>query len=396
MSPARTRLLVGAGVVLLALNLRPAVNAVGAVIPVLQPDVGLSGTGSGLLLSLPTVAFAVLGLSAPRVAERFGAERTVVAALAAMIVGQVLRSLVPGLPALFGGSLIALTGIAVANVLIPGLVRKSFPDRIAGMTAAYTVALTLGAALSAAVTLPFGDAVGGGWRTGLALWAATAAVAMVPWLAVAHVPTEKERADTPERIGLGRLARTSMAWVLAGFFGTQALIAYVTFGWLPSIAVDRGLSTTAAGLQVTLATAVGLPVAAIVPLILGRARRPGLLVLALSAGYVLGFGGLILQVGPIWLLATLIGVGTGVFPLVLTLIALRARTTAGALSLSAFTQSVGYLLASAGPVGFGALHDATGDWTVPLLALLVVAVAQAVLGLSATRPRYIEDALSRR
>ena len=125
-------------VLLLAINLRPVVNAVGAVIPELRESTGLPASTTGLLLSLPTLSFAVLGLAAPALAARIGSHRTVVLCLLALIVGQVVRVVVPGTAALFAGSVLALAGIAVGNVLLPGLVRLHFPDRITAMTAAYT------------------------------------------------------------------------------------------------------------------------------------------------------------------------------------------------------------------------------------------------------------------
>ena len=169
-------------VLLLAINLRPVVNALGSVIPELRDATGLPASTTGLLLSMPTLAFAVTGLTAPALAARIGAHRTVVVALTALLIGQLVRAAVPGVPALFAGSLLALAGIAVANVLMPGLVRLHFPDRIPLVTAAYTTLLTIGGAAAAGLTLPVQRSLGGDWRLGIGLWAATAAIALIPWL----------------------------------------------------------------------------------------------------------------------------------------------------------------------------------------------------------------------
>lgn len=389
------RALVTVAVLLLAINLRPVVNALGAVVPELRDATGLPAGTTGLLLSLPTLAFAVMGLAAPALAARIGPHRTVVVALAALLVGQLVRAAVPGVPALFAGSLVALAGIAVANVLMPGLVRLHFPDRIPLITAAYTTLLTIGGAAAAGLTLPVQRSLGGDWRLGIGLWAATAAVALIPWLLLIRSPAPAPTA-AGTRLPLRVLARTRVAWALALFFAGQSMVAYVVFGWLAEILVDEGMTDTAAAAQVSIAIAVGIPLAALVPNLLGRTRHPGALVIALACCYLLAFAGLIVSpTDPVWLWAILIGVGTGAFPLALTLIALRARTGLATTSLSAFTQCAGYLIASVGPLGFGLLFDLTGAWTVPLLAMCGVVVVQIGAGLVAVRPRYVEDELPR-
>lgn len=390
------RTLVTVAVLLLAINLRPVVNALGAVVPELRDATGLPASTTGLLLSLPTLAFAVMGLLAPSLAGRVGAHRTVVIALTALMVGQLVRAAVPGVPALFAGSLLALAGIAVANVLMPGLVRLHFPDRIPTITAAYTTLLTIGGAAAAGLTLPVQRGLGGDWRLGIGLWAATAAIALIPWLLLVR-KSEGGPAGTSgpgTRLRLRTLARTRVAWALALYFGCQSLVAYVVFGWLAEILVSSGMTDTAAAAQVSISIAVGIPLAAAVPPLIGRSRRPGVIVIALAGCYLLAFVGLTASpTSPVVLWSVLIGVGTGAFPLALTLIALRARTGLATTSLSAFTQCAGYLFASMGPLGFGLLFDLSGTWDVPLIALSVVVLIQMVAGLVAVRPRYVEDEL---
>ena len=383
-------------VLLLAINLRPVVNALGAVIPELRDATGMSAATTGLLLSVPTIAFAVMGLAAPALAARFGSHATVVLTLVALIAGQLIRVVLPGTAALFAGSLIALAGIAVGNVLLPGLVRLHFPDRIPAMTAAYTTLLTIGGAAAAAITLPVERALGGDWRTGLGMWAGTAVVALIPWLLLLR--GKSRQAGTAKtagtRLPLSVLARTRVAWAMALYFGCQSMVAYVVFGWLPEILTDTGMTDSAAAAMVAVAIAVGIPLAAVVPPLLGRMSRPAILVVALSSCYAAAFLGLILVPGEAVLpICILIGIGTGAFPLALTLVALRSRTSMATTSLSAFTQCCGYLIASIGPFGFGVLYDLTGGWTVPLLALCAVVVTQAFAGCVAVRPRYVEDEL---
>lgn len=383
-------------VLLLAINLRPVVNALGAVIPELRDATGLPAGTTGLLLSLPTLAFAVMGLAAPVLAARLGSHLTVVIALVALAVGQLVRSVIPGTAALFLGSLIGLAGIAVGNVLLPGLVRLHFPDRIPLMTAAYTTLLTIGGAAAAAATLPIARTLGGDWRLGIGMWAATAVVALIPWLLLIRrsAAPSAGRQTVGKRLPLSALARTRVAWALALYFGCQSMVAYVVFGWMAEILTDAGLTDTAAAFQVGIAIAVGIPLAMLVPPLLGRLRQPAVLVLALASCYLAAFLGLMLIPGQLVVVfSVLIGIGTGAFPLALTLIALRSRTSMATTSLSAFTQCCGYLIASVGPLGFGLLFDVSSGWTVPLAAMCGVVVVQAVAGCLAVRQRFVEDEL---
>ncbi len=382
-----------AALVALALNLRPAVNGIGAVTPELRSSTGLTGTAAGALLALPTLSFALMGLTAAGLAARFGTHRTVLAALVALVAGQVLRSTVPGLPALFGGSVVALAGLAVGNVLMPGLVRLHFPHHIAAMTAVYTTALSAGGAIASGVTLPIEHALGGGWRLGIGLWAVPAALALLPWLPLAGSGPVFAARGPARGIALRELAHTRLAWVMAGYFGTQALQAYVMFGWLPEILTSGGTSDTVAALYVSLLAVIGVVIAAVVPGLL--ARVPAIVVIvAMGLCYLAGYLGLLLAPsGPTWLYTALIGIGTGAFPVALTLVGLRANTSAGTLALSGFAQSLGYLLASAGPLLFGLLHDVTGGWSVPLVMLMALVVVHLGFGVASARPRFVEDEL---
>jgi CP family cyanate transporter-like MFS transporter len=387
-------------VLLLAVNLRAAVNALGAVVPELRQDTGLSASLTGVLLSLPMVVFAVVGLTAPALAGRFGPHRTVIAALAALTAGQLLRVAVPGTAALFAGSLVGLAGIAVANVVLPGLVRLHFPDRIALMTAAYTTLLTIGAAASAALANPLEHALNADWRTGIGVWAVVSGLAIVPWVTMSPPSsgTEPVDAPAPARLPLRALVRSTVAWTLALYFGLQAMLAYVIFGWFTQLLTDAGMSRTSAALQVAVIIMVGIPPAALASTALTRISRPELLVAGLAGCYMAGFLGLALFLRP-WIVivySVLIGIGTAAFPVALTLIPMRSRTALTTTSLSAFVQCAGYCIAAVGPFAFGVLYELAGTWVVPLLMLVVAALAQAVFGVRAVRSGQIEDDLPQR
>lgn len=392
------------GIILLALNLRPVVNSLGVVLPDLQQSTGISSTLAGLLGSLPTFCFAFIGFIAPAIAARIGPHRAVAYSLIALTLGQVLRAIVPGAAAIFAGSIIALAGIAIANVLLPGLVRLHFPTAIPAMTAIYTTVLMLGQTLGAGITLPIQHGLNGTWRLGIGMWAVTAAVALVPWVvAAARYPRPRAAAaeadrrhatDQAGRIGVLRLFRSFHAWAMAVFFGVQSIQAYVVFAWLTSVLIDAGLSDETSAGMLAIVTAVGIPISAFVPALLGALRNQATLVIGFTICFAIGYSWLLFAPATAtWIPALLIGMGLGAFPLLLTLFAMRARGHAGTTALSGFSQSIGYLIAAAGPVGFGFLHDLTGNWTVPVVALLISLILFLISGLISVRDWKIEDTL---
>ncbi|MER7103253.1 MFS transporter [Streptomyces humidus] len=185
------RLLVVA-IVLAALNLRPAITSLGALLEEVRDGLGMSGSVAGLLTSVPPLCFAAFGVMAPRLARRFGPGAVVCAGMAAVTAGLILRPYLAGTAGFLAASALALMGIAVGNVLMPVIVKRHFPDRVGSMTGLYSMALALGTSAAAAVTVPMTEALGGSWRTGLAVWAGLAAAAVLPWL-----PLVRDRRTEP-------------------------------------------------------------------------------------------------------------------------------------------------------------------------------------------------------
>lgn len=387
-------MLVLVGIVLLAVNLRPAAVSVGPVLQEIQDGLGLGSTGAGLLTALPVISFGLFGALAPLAAHRIGMHRLTLVALLALCTGLVLRSMTGSAMAFLLLTVLALAGLATSNVLLPSLVKLHFPQRVGALTAAYTTAMAVGLTTASVATVPVSDQWGS-WRWGLGLWSVTALIAAVPWIGlIRHDVAYDGRRRT---VRLSSVARTRLGWALALLFGFQSLQAYTAFGWMAQIYRDAGFTATEAGLLLGVVTGVSIPVSLVVPPLAARLRDQTGLLLGLLALYPVGYAGLILapEEGALaW--ALLIGLAAGgVFPLVLTLIGLRSRTAEGTAALSGFAQSTGYAVAALGPFGTGLLHDLTGDWTWPLLALTAVALGAAALAPAVARPRHIEDDLER-
>jgi CP family cyanate transporter-like MFS transporter len=171
------------------------------------------------------------------------------------------------------------------------------------------------------------------------------------------------------------------------------LQAYVAFGWFTNFFRHNHLSATQAGLLVAFYSALSIPISMVIPTLAVRGQRPLVLLLAVVAA-VSYLGMLLAPVGGAWLWMLLGGVGSGMFPLTLTMIGLRSREVSSTASLSAFVQSVGYLVAGGGPLLVGLLLDLTANWTWPLLLLLAAVTLSGSFGWYASRPVYIEDELS--
>ena len=388
----RPQLLTAAAIVVLALNLRPAAVSIAPVLADIRAGLGMSSTTAGVLTTLPVLCFAGFGLAAPWCARRVGMHRFMLVTLVVAGCGLVLRSVVTSPVAFLAVTVPVLAGLATANVLLPSLVKLHFPQRIGLLTALYTTALAIGLTAASVLTVPVAD-VTGGWRGGLAVWGTVAVVSAVPWLWL--VRHDVKSSGTVSRLSLRSVARTPLGWWMAAFFGLQSLQAYAVFGWLPEVFRFYGYPAQTAGLLLGITTAIGIPISLALPGLAVRLANQTPFVLGLCGCYVVGFLGLLTfpEQFP-WLWALLIGAGTGLFPLTLTLIGLRARTSDGTAALSGFAQSVGYLIGAAGPFMMGALFDFTGAWTVPLLVLLSFVAPLAVAGVKASRPAYLEDQLA--
>jgi MFS transporter, CP family, cyanate transporter len=377
-----------AGLVLVALNLRAIFTVVGPLIADIRRDTGISRTAAGLLTTLPLVAFGVVSQLAPRIAARFGSDRTLVVSMFVLTAALAVRPL-PPLALLFVGTLVAGAGVAIANVLLPAVIKRDFPGQAAFMVATYSVVLGVGAAFAAGLAVPSMEWLGGSWRAALAIWAAPALLGALAWLPqLRAAPSQAEEAAPHAHV---RLWRDRIAWQVTGFLASLGLLFYSMAAWLPDVYRAEGLSAASAGGVLSIALIVGLPLGLAVGVAAQRLddQRP----LALVTGVLMLAGWLGVLVAPTaapWLWASLLGCAFGVgFPLVLTLMVLRAPDTRHAAELSGMSQAVGYAVAAVGPVAIGALHDVSAGWTLPLAVLTAATLPMLMLGLGGSRPGLV-------
>lgn len=383
----RQSILMLLGLLMVGLNLRPALTSVSPMLAEIGTSLGLNSTGQGVLTTLPVLCLGLAAPIAPRAARRIGDEKTILLVLLILATALLIRPF-SGVPGLFLGTGVAGGCIGVMGVLLPGLVKRDFPAHVGVMTGLYTMALCLGAAVAAGATEPLRVLLTGDWRWALAFWLTPALIAAAAWsyqLRTAVGPQPRRIADRT------RLRGDPLAWQVTLFMGLQSSLAYSVFGWLPTILHDRGLSEVDAGLMLSLSIMLQLISAVVSPWIGGRGRDQRPVVAAIMALTWAGLlGCLYAPVGTLWLWAVVLGLGQGgAFSIALTLIALRAPDSRTAADLSGMAQGIGYTLASAGPLLVGLLHDMTGNWQSTGVLFSLIAAVALIAGLGAGRLRLV-------
>lgn len=386
-SAGRRNLLLITGILLIATTLRVTFTGAAPLLDAIRSEYGLTTAQTGLLTTLPLLAFGLVSPLAAGVARRFGIERSLLLAMILICLGVGLRSL-PFVSLLFIGTAIIGCGIALGNVLLPGLIKRDFSQHVVKMTGAYSLTMGGAAALGSAMVVPLALA-GLGWRGALLMLMAFPLLALFIWL------PQTRRQVTAPLTGSGAIHnreiwRSALAWQVTLFLGINSLVYYVIIGWLPAILQSIGYSEAQAGsLHGLLQLATAAPGLAI-PLILHRLkdqRGIAVLVALMCAVSALGLWFLPAQ-AVLWTL--IFGFGSGATMILgLTFIGLRASSAHQAAALSGMAQAVGYLLAACGPPVMGKIHDANGDWHIPLIAVALISVAMAVFGALAGRDREI-------
>ena len=386
--------LLALALLLVATNLRPAVVSVATLVDQIRGEFGASATELGLLTTLPVLCFGLLAPVTPRLSRRLGLEPLVGVALVVLLAGVLLR-LVPAFGVVLVGSVLVGCAVGVGNVVMPVLVKRDFPHRTGLMTGAYSAILSAGGAVAAAATVPIQRALGTGWAPALALWGVLAVLALVVWspTALALRRRHETSAGVARAGGVSGLWTSPLAWAVTLYMGLQSLHFYAVTAWVPTLFVDAGLGRSEAGLLLGLSGVFGLVASALTPLLATRLRRQSALVAVLALLYVVGYGGLLLApaTGAVLWMALLGTVQGANLAVALLLITLRSPDAAHTTQLSGMAQGVGYCLAALGPLALGALHDATGGWSVPLVVMVVLVVPTVVAGVLAGRDRHVRS-----
>ncbi|WP_327439765.1 CynX/NimT family MFS transporter [Pseudomonas donghuensis] len=380
------------GLVLVALNLRPALSSMAPLLSQVCDSLGLTASQAGLLTTLPVLCLGLFAPLAPLLARRFGSERVILGILLVLAAGIAVRSAF-GSTGVFVGSIMAGASIGVIGVLLPGIVKRDFPKHAGTLTGVYTMALCLGAAMAAGATVPLSERLGDSWSLGLGFWLIPALLAALIWLPQAREGHGAHHVAYRVR----GLLRDPLAWQVTLYMGLQSSLAYIVFGWLPSILIGRGLSPTQAGLVLSGSVIVQLISSLSAPWLATRGKDQRLAIVIVMLMALAGlFGCLYAPLDGLWGWAIVLGLGQGgTFALALTLIVLRSKDAHVAANLSSMAQGIGYTLASMGPFAVGLVHDLTGGWSAVGWIFAVLGAGAIGFGLKAGRNLHVQVASER-
>ncbi|MCW2604077.1 MAG: cyanate permease [Pseudonocardiales bacterium] len=388
-------------IALYALNMRGPIVAIAPVIDDVRDSLHIGGSTAGLLTSLPVACFAVASPFASVLLARAGIERAISLSLLGILVGTLIRAS-GGFAAALVGTLIIGVAITVGNVAVPVLIGRDFAHDAGLVTAMYASALNIGAMVTSVLTAPLADVIG--WRAALIAWGALALVAVVTWTRAASrrratsapAPSAKPTARADAQSPPAALWRRPFVWGLTLAFGSQAFGYYGVTAWLPTLLHDEiGLGRSAAGASASIFQVMAVVGAFGVPALLTRGLSSStVLLIVCSLWFVLPVGLLVAPAAwPLWCALGGTAQGGG-FTAIFTVVVHRAIDQRDGRRISATVQAGGYTLAATGPFAVGALHDASGGWTAPLLAVCVALAVMAVAGAAACRrPR---EALAQR
>ena len=385
------------GFVVIALNLRIAVVALAPVLADIERTHHLSDGTAGLLTTLPLVCFGVFAFAAPWLAVRLGLHRLLILAMLVLVVGIALW-LVPGVASLFGGDIVAGAGIGIGNIVMPGIIKRDFARQAHLVTGLYTTVVSISGAVAAGLTVPLASATGLGWRGALILWGIPALVAFVVSVLWARQPQPQPaplvRTGDDRRVhavSIRALLADPVAWAVTAFMGLQSLGYYATVAWIPTLLQDHHLDAGQAGWMLSFATFPAIISSLTTPSIDRRLGGGPTMVLVATGLCAVAYIGLLADPAPlIYLWMTFLGLGQGAsFTLAIHYMVVRSPDHRHTGALSAMAQGFGYLLACVGPAALGAVHSATGGWTVPMAVLTAVLVLQVLVGIQASRNRHV-------
>ncbi|MFZ0217235.1 MAG: MFS transporter [Candidatus Dormiibacterota bacterium] len=377
-------LLLCAGLVPVAMNLRTAVTGIPPVLPDLAARYHLTPTTQSVLVALPTICFGVFSFAASPLRARFGEERAIFGSVIVFAVGIGARALDPA-TLLFPGTIVAGAGIGLLNVLLTSLVRRRAPRHVGPMLSLYTLSLQVGSTVAAGVSVPIYLATGSFTPT-LGIWTLLAVIALVLWLP--QLASRPPRTSLTEgSLASAQVARNPLAWLVACFMGLQSLMYFSALSWLPTLLRSRGMPALEAGILLSAFNICGLAASTVAPL-LGRTvtGQRVVVVTSFSLGAI-GFTGLVLApiaIAPVWVVC--IGFGQGaLLPTALLFMIVRSPDGPTASGLSGMAQGVGYLLAAAGSFTIGQAYAVSGTWVVPMVIFVVMCGLGLACGLGAAR-----------
>ena len=360
------------GILFISFNLRAPITAVGSIVEMIQAEYGLSNAAAGFITTLPLIAFAVVSPFVSKISGSIGHSKTMMIGLLFILCGEFLRSYTNAV-GLFAGTAVIGIGIAIGNVIIPGIIKLHFSDRVGFVTSIYTSGMCIFAAVGAGISIPLAKGLQLGWKNTLCVWAILTFITIIIWF-----PQTKEKAlVTSAKSSKKRSSiwKSPLAWWVTLFMGTQSLLFYSLVAWLPTIVMSKGLSQAFAGNMALLFQLMAIPATLVIPALCDKFKDQRVLIYVVCAIYASGMilfltGGSSVIITCAVVLMSL-GMG-GSISLSIAFISLRSPDSSRAAELSGMSQSAGYLLAAVGPILTGFIFDLTSSWTIPVTLFVIL------------------------
>ena len=387
----RDSFLVILGILFISFNLRAPITAVGSIVDLIQSEFALSTAAAGFITTLPLLAFAVVSPFVATLAGKIGHAKTMMCGLGLILCGELIRSYT-GAAGLFLGTAVIGVGIAIGNVIIPGIIKLRFADRVGAVTSIYTSGMCIFAAVGAGISVPLAKGLGLGWKNALASWFFLTIVTIVIWLP--QVRGKAAASAAKKAAGKTSIWKSKLAWFVTLFMGVQSLLFYSLVAWLPTVVTSKGMADSFAGSMATLFQLMAIPATLLIPTLCDKFRDQRPLVLVTCLIYALGMLCFLLARNAMMITVAVvlmaIGMG-GSISLSIAFMSLRSPNSARASELSGMSQSAGYLLAAVGPVLTGFIYDIQTSWTIPLVMFIVLIGILAFCGLTAGSNRTVSE-----
>lgn len=384
-APTHSKLLLP-GLFLLGVLMRMPITVVPSIVNQIAKSFSVSVTSLGILTTIPLLCFGCLSFIMATIAQRVGNEMTIELAIAGLTIGAFLRT--QNFASLIIGSVLIGMAITGINVLLPAIVADKYANRAGSITGMYSIATTLFSAIGAYTITPISNHIG--WQSGLAIVASIALLTAILWLPNLHYnhPQPVTTAHSQTKIW-----RHRNAWFLLVYFGCQSFVFYSCVAWLPSIAMNAGLSNDKASVIAGLFQLFSIPCAYFIPVIAAKMTHHRPLIFFASCTTIIGCLMMLAAMKSLvyfTIVALFLGFGTSTsFVLGMTLFTLKSKTPAIARQLSGMVQSGGYLIAALGPVSVGGLNHLTANWISGICLLVIVSLVYTLCGSLVDRQRYI-------
>ncbi|MCL1698185.1 CynX/NimT family MFS transporter [Lysinibacillus sp. BPa_S21] len=365
---------------LVALNMRPAVTAIGPLFNVLLESLHISNTKMSFLTSIPVFCMGLFAPFAVPLQRKLGTKTAITLLIMILALANGLRFLQESYVLLVVTSFAAGFAIALIGPILNAYIKKKFPKRFTTVVGIYSFGIGTGATLSAALTIPFYNHFHESWTMAIGSWGILAIIAICIWLLVI------QNQNLPETGALAENAarnpwKNVRAWIILIYFGIQTSLFFSIMSWLAPILQDKGFSLVAASSMLTFMSIIQMIGNILVPILMEKwSNRIGWL---FSLGFlgVIGFVMLWLGSGSLlWIAVFIIGfVLSGLFPIGLLLPLDEARNDEEANSWSSMVLSGGFMISSVIPILIGYCYDKTGNHTFTYMIFILL-----MLGILAT------------